>query len=120
MEMRVLIPSRLTPSALRQRLTAIPAMTLSSSTRRYRRSLTVNGGGDEGDWLIVQRHGRQRLCDYYRRLRYWHRRGHQLHTTNLAVNGVSGFDTFQISSTSSGITRVNGGLRGNNYFQRPG
>ena len=79
-------------------------------------ALTVNGGGDSGDWLTINGttgndsatvtgrsvSGLGAIVNYS--------------ATNLVVNGVSGNDAFLVAGTSSFITRINGGAFGDDTF----
>jgi hypothetical protein len=78
--------------------------------------LTVNGGGNTGNWLTVNgTTGNDSITITSSSVSGI---GSQINYngTNLVVNGISGSDTFQVNSTSTFITDVNGGAYGNDTF----
>ncbi len=78
--------------------------------------LTVNGGGDAGDVLTINGTTgndnftitRNTVSGVGAIINYG--------TTNLTINGLAGDDTFLVSSTAAGITRIYGGIYGNDIF----
>ena len=83
-------------------------------------SLTVNGGGNPGDWLTINGTTGN---DYFTitgsavsgvgaAINY--------SATNLVVKGMAGNDTFLVVNTSPETTRINGGIYGNDTFNVQG
>lgn len=78
--------------------------------------LTVNGGGDSGDWLTINGTTGNDSVTIAASVVSGIGSAINYTGTNLVVNGVAGNDTFLISGTSTFVTRVNGGTHGNDTF----
>jgi hypothetical protein len=83
-------------------------------------ALTVNGGGDPGDLLTISGTAGNDYVTITSSTVSGIGAVINYDGTNLTVDGVSGNDTYIVSSTSSFITRINGGTVGNNTFDLQG
>ncbi len=83
-------------------------------------ALTVNGGGDPGDLLTITGTAGNDYVTITGSTVSGVGATINYDGTNLTVDGVSGNDTYIVAGTSSFVTRINGGVSGNNTFDLQG